>query len=148
MRCIPGAAVLLTATLAGLAGCSDQPQKRRETELARFEAYAGAPVDKITWIGRYDHWTPLSRTQLIVWTTPWDAYLVRVADPCADLPYVNGISFRTSTDYTLRVRFDSLLVKGWVCPLQEIRPVDYRRMQADDARARGTAPPPAAGAAH
>ncbi len=122
---------VLLPILAWLGACSSFPD-RLEAERARYEAYAGAPLEQLTYLGRYDHWKPLSRTQLVIWTTPWDAYLINVAPPCADLPFVNGVTLTTAGFHTIYPRADFVKVKGgWNCQIEQIRPVDYRRMQAD-----------------
>jgi hypothetical protein len=132
---------VLSASLAAtalLCACSDFAQ-RQDAERARYHSYAGAPVDSFTWLGHYEGWQSLGKDELVLWTTPWDAYLVRVAPPCTELPYANGIGV-TSTARTVSSRFDFVLVHNqgerapavpWRCPIAEIRPVDYRRMRQD-----------------
>lgn len=121
----------LLPVLAGL-GCCSTFTDRLEADRVRYESYAGAPVEEISYLGRYDGWKPLSRTQLVIWTTPWDAYLINVAAPCADLPFVNRVTLTTSGLHTIHPRVDFVKVQGgWNCQIEQIRPVDYRRMQAD-----------------
>ena len=124
-------AAWLLPALALLVACSGIPLKERETaQRDRFEAYAGPPVDRISWLGRYDGWEPIGRYELVLWTTPNDAYLVKVQSPCEDLQFVNHVGL-TSTVNTVYSRFDSVIVRGWRCPIQEIRPIDYRRLRQD-----------------
>jgi hypothetical protein len=126
------------AVTALLCACSDFAQ-REDAERARYHSYAGAPVDHFTWLGHYEGWQSLGKDELVVWTTPWDAYLIHVAPPCVDLPYANGIGV-TSTARTVSAHFDFVLVRNqfgdraaipWRCPIAEIRPVNYRRMRQD-----------------
>jgi hypothetical protein len=127
------------AATALLCSCSDLAQ-REDAERARYHSYAGAPVDHFTWLGRYEGWQSLGKDELVLWTTPWDAYLIRVTPPCIDLPFVNGIGV-TSTARTVSAHFDFVLVRSqggergaavpWRCPIAEIRPVDYRRMRKE-----------------
>lgn len=129
---------LLLASLS-LSACSDVAQ-RSAAERERYHAYAGPPVDRMTWLGRYDGWHPLGGDELVVWTTPFDAYLIKVLPPCVDLPFANSIGL-TSTARTVSARFDFVLVHApgqprgrafeFRCPISEIRPVDYRRMRHD-----------------
>lgn len=50
-------AALLPVAAAALLACSGIPLKQREAaDLARFESYAGAPVDHFTYLGHYDGW--------------------------------------------------------------------------------------------
>ena len=134
-RTLPIAAAALAMLTAA---CSSIPLKQRqEATLERYEKYAGAPIDHITYLGRYDGWTPLSPDQLVVWTTPWEAYLIKVGAPCADLTFQNGISLTTNGGFnTVATRFDYVKTGHWQCQIEQIRPVDYRRMQAD-LRAQG-----------
>lgn len=123
---------LLSAILAALlAACSSIPREQREQQqLAEYLQYAGPPVDQFTWLGHYYGWQSLSQTQLIVWTTPNDAYMITVIPPCTDLPFAQRIGL-TSTTRTVSARFDSVLVRHWRCQIREIRPIDYLRMKKD-----------------
>jgi hypothetical protein len=122
---------LLTATVL-LSACSGIPLKQRQDEQrARYEAYAGPPIEQFTWLGRYDSWQSIGTNQLVVWTTPFQAYLIKVAPPCENLQFANRIGL-TSTANTVSARFDFVKVgHQWRCPIQEIRPVDYQRMRQD-----------------
>jgi hypothetical protein len=130
MRLKPHNAWLLL-TVALLTACSGIPLKQRdEAQRARYQAYAGAPIDRFTWLGRYDSWQPIGTNELVVWTTPFQAYLIKVAPPCQDLQFANSIGL-TSTANTVSARFDSVKVRHWRCQIQEIRPIDYQRMRQD-----------------
>ena len=93
-------------------------------------AYAGEPLDRITWLGRFDSWESLGNNQLLVFTTPNDAYLLAVTPPCTDLPFVQHIAL-TSTGSTVYGAPGLGHLKGWRCQIAEIRQVDYTRMRAD-----------------
>ncbi len=98
---------------------------------ARYEAYAGPPVERFTYLGRYDSWQPIGTNELVVWTTINQAYLIKVAPPCDNLEFVNRIGL-TSTASTVSARFDFVKVgRQWRCPIEQIRPVDYLRMKQD-----------------
>jgi Family of unknown function (DUF6491) len=121
----------LLPALALLTACSGIPLKERDAaERARFEAYAGPPIERLTWLGSYDSWQPIGPNELVVWTTPFQAYLIKVAPPCENLQFANHIGL-TSTANTVSARFDFVKVGHWRCPIQEIRPIDYRRMRQD-----------------
>ena len=116
-----------------LAGCSSGGIPKREDEAqvrARFAAYAGEPIDRMSWMGQYYSWEPIGENQLVVFTTPSDAYLLKVSGPCTDLKFVTSIGL-TSTGSTVYSRLDSVKVRHWRCPIAEIRRVDYKRMRAD-----------------
>ena len=126
---IRSAWLLVAAAL--LASCSGIPLKQRDAaERARFEAYAGKPVDHFTWFTHYDGWEPISPNQLVVWTNINQAYLVTVFSPCTNLMFARRIGL-TSTADTVYAHFDSVRADGWRCMIDNIRPVDYRRMQHD-----------------
>jgi hypothetical protein len=129
-----GNLLLFSAAALMTVACSGIPRAERDkAQMDRFLQYAGPPVDRITYLGRYDGWQSLGRYQLVVWTNLNDAYLITVTPPCEDLPFANRIGF-TQTGHTLYARFDFLLVHHWRCPIQEIRPVNYLKMK-QDARA-------------
>jgi len=139
---------LVTAALLG--ACSSVPVEQREAAArAQFQSYAGKPVDQFTWLGHYTSWQYLGQDppdkpgglglyEIAIWTTPWDAYLLKIGHPCVDLPFAQGIGL-TDTARTVSSHFDFILVRAmggrrdlpWRCPIQEIRPVDYRRMRHD-----------------
>lgn len=121
----------LAAAVTLLAACSGIPLKeRQDAQRERYEAYAGAPVDRFTWLGRFDSWQPIGTNELVIWTTPFQAYLIKVAPPCNELQFANRVGL-TSTASTVSARLDFVKVGHWRCPIQEIRPVDYQRMRAD-----------------
>ena len=73
----------------------------------------------------------------MVFTTPGDAYLLKVWPPC-DLRFVINAIGLTSTSHTVHARLDSVTVNSagtgpgpLRCPIDEIRKVDYKRMRAD-----------------
>jgi hypothetical protein len=121
----------LLGVAALLAACSGIPLKEREhAERARVESYAGEPLRHFTWFGRFDGWKPLGRDEALVWTTPRKAYLVRVDATCDDLRFAHRIGL-TSTLSSVYSRYDYVEVRGRPCRIEEIRPVDYARLQAD-----------------
>ena len=122
-------------TLAGLAALaaacsSSEPRLTEAQQRERYAAYAQAPVDSFTWLGRFYSWETLGDNQLVVFTTPSDAYLLSVQPPCNQLPFAQIVGV-TSTAGTVHARLDSVTVQGWRCPITQIRPIDYARMRAD-----------------
>ena len=121
----------LLPAVALLTACSGIPLKQRQdAQRTHYEAYAGPPVEGFTWLGRYDSWQPIGTNELVVWTTPNQAYLIKVAPPCNTLQFVDRIGL-TSTGNTVSSRFDFVKADRWRCPIQEIRPIDYSRMRRD-----------------
>jgi len=129
---------LLVAAAAFLAACSGIPLKQRDAaELARFEAYAGKPVDHFTWLTHYQGWEPISPNQLVVWTNINQAYLITVFHPCTDLMFARRIGLSSTAD-TVYAHFDHVNVEGWRCTIDTIQPVDYLRMEHDLRAAKST----------
>jgi len=119
------AAALITA------GCSGIPRRERDQEtLDRYLRYAGPPVDHITYLGHYDNWQTVSRYQIVLWTGINDAYLITVSSPCENLQFAQRIGI-TQTANTISSRFDAVLVKGWRCQINEIRPINYLKLRQD-----------------
>jgi hypothetical protein len=117
------------------AGTAASGTPAQQQSLARYEAYAGPPLQYFTWLGRFDSWEPLGKDRLVVYTTPSDAYLLKVWPGC-DLSFVIGGIGISSTSRTVYSGLDSVTVNTGAgglrrCPISEIRKVDYTRMRAD-----------------
>ena len=106
-----------------------------EQLLDKYEPYLGEPVNSFTALQK-DSWQPISRTQLVLWTTINDAYLLTITNHCPNLPFAQtvGVTSTTSQITTL----DSVLVRGDRCPITQIQPIDVRRMRADRAAAQAS----------
>lgn len=122
----------LAPLCALLAACANIPHKSDSSnKQARLLAYAGAPIDHFTWLGRYDGWTAVSANQALLWTSPDKAYLITVQEPCGDLRFAMRIGL-TSTLHTVYSNgLDAVRVRGWRCPIKKIQPVDYARYRQD-----------------
>jgi len=121
-------------TSAGAAN-SAPPATTQQRALARYQAYAGRPVNSFTWLGRFDSWEPLGNDHLLVYTRPNEAYLLKVRGPC-HLQFATGPIGITSANSTVYVGLDSIAVNTgvggpWQCPIDEIRPLDVHGMKAD-----------------
>jgi hypothetical protein len=125
-------AILIFCAATVLAACQSSIQRHdsQQDVRDRYAKYAGAPIDRFTWLGSFYSWETLGDNQLVVYTTPSDAYLLTVTPPCTDLNFVQAIGL-TSTGHTVNARLDSVKVKGWRCPIAEIRKIDSARMRAD-----------------
>jgi Family of unknown function (DUF6491) len=121
--------VVLTALLAS--ACATQKGVERtkgERLLSRYEPYIGEPIKSFTAF-RKDSWQPISRTQLVLWTTFNDAYLLTISNNCPDLPFANAVRV-TSTGSSIST-FDQVIVRRNRCPIQTIQPIDVRQMRKD-----------------
>ena len=125
-RLLPCAAVLLLLAACAASGMRESDEQVRD----RYNAYAGEPIDRFSWLGHYDSWEPIGRHELVVKTSPSEAYLLKIGPPCDSLPFKERIAL-TSTGSTVYARSDAVISGGWRCPIEEIRKVDYPRMRAD-----------------
>lgn len=125
--------VLMTAALAS--GCASNGLKRSSGErlLSKYEPYVGEPIQSFTAF-RQESWQPISRTQLVLWTSINDAYLLTVANNCPDLMYTNAVSVSSTTSAISTL--DHVLVRGDRCQIQKIQPIDVRQMRKDRERDR------------
>jgi hypothetical protein len=128
-------AILLAAFLASACATTGGGIERSKGDrlLDKYEPYLGEPVDSFTAL-RHDSWQPISRTQLVLWTTINDAYLITVDNTCPELQFAETIGV-TSTASSITT-LDAVLVRGTRCLIRQIQPIDVRRMKADrNARA-------------
>lgn len=130
----------LLAAAAFLASCAGLA--RQDAKLAaRYNAYAGQPVDHFTWMLAHRGWSAIDKNQLIAWSDANNPYLITVVQPCPDLMLEAG-GITSSLD-EVHTRSNFVLAAGRRCSIETIRPIDYRRMQQDQQRqadVRGTKP--------
>jgi siroheme synthase len=100
------------------------------TNLARFEKYAGAPVENFTMWSMYK-WQNLGPDQLAVWTKVNEAYLLKVAQPCIRLEDAKGVVVTSQMSHQVNRRLDYVNFRGQHCQIVEIRPLDYKTMIKD-----------------
>lgn len=134
-------AVLVTVTsLATLSACSGVPRQSDAQMLARYNAYAGERVNEFRTYSRFDSWTPIDDSHLVVHTNVNDAYLITVFQPCFNLPFATRVGFTSRLPHTVQAGFDSVRVGRDRCRISEIREVNTKQMRADMAaekKARG-----------
>jgi hypothetical protein len=118
----------LLAAAALLASCAAL-QHQDAAQAARYNAYAGQPVEHFTWLVQHRGWAAITGNQLIAWSDANRPYLVTVVQPCPDLMLnASGI---TSTQDEVHAHTNFVLAAGRFCGIQTIRPIDYSRMQHD-----------------
>lgn len=100
-----------------------------ESAAAAMAAPPGQPVDSFPVLSRLHDWQALDDRTVIVWATPWQPYLVTLAYPSHDLPFVQTIGI-TSLGDRVYARFDSLRVAGFRYPIDNIY-----KMTKEEARA-------------
>lgn len=128
-----------------LAACAGTPRLSDEERLARYQAYAGEPIERFTQI-RIDNWESLDSNKLVLWNGRQEAYLLTVWDTCADLRQAQTITVISASSHTVSVfdkikvvkdpRFGPIMTGFDTCPIREIRAVDVRQMRTDDEAAR------------
>lgn len=124
-------AVLLAALAAALPGPSRaQSDEALQRNLEKYLAYAGSPVESFQFF-KLDQWERVGRYQVVVWTRVSEAYLLTVDPPCRELEWAKAIGV-TSSANTVNRRFDSVIASGERCRINEIRPIDYKRLRQDE----------------
>src|SRR4051812_13623841 len=119
--------------LAGcvLAACSVSTlADTRETEaanLARFQKYAGAPVENFTMWNMYQ-WQLLGPDTVAVWTGVNDVYMLKVEQPCINLENAKAIVVTSKMSHQVNRRLDFVSFGSQQCQILEIRPIDYKTM--------------------
>jgi hypothetical protein len=118
----PIAALGLVLACASAAAASPAPT------LETYMQYAGPPIDSFTYLGHYDGFRTLGGRDVVIWTDINDAYLIRVMDPCTELPFANAVKL-TSSVRTVTRSVDAVLVGHDRCRIESIRHVDYLAMK-------------------
>jgi|HubBroStandDraft_1064217.scaffolds.fasta_scaffold1234214_1 hypothetical protein len=125
----PLARLMAVILLPGLlVGCVAAPAAPPSKEALLYLKYAGPPIDSFTYLGRYDGFRTLGGPYLVIWTTFTNAYLIKVRDPCIELPFANRVGL-TSTSNTVNGNFDFVLVEHDRCRIGTIQRVDYDAMK-------------------
>jgi hypothetical protein len=112
----------LVLTLGLMAGCATAPTKQT------FLQYAGPPIESFTDLGHYNGFRTLGGQDLVIWTTINDAYLIKVLEPCLNLPYANRVDL-TSAAKTVTRSIDWVIFDRGRCRIDTIQHVDYGAMK-------------------
>ena len=115
--------IWLAAALLG--ACSVPARRDAPVSPEAYLKYAGAPIQRFSYRDSDYRWQSTSADRLVLLVAN-DAYVLRVSAPCLTTAIRGTVS---RYDY---VRFD-----GQKCLIDEIRQVDYRRMQQDAAQQSG-----------
>lgn len=114
---------------AAASGCaSGLSRSSGDRVLERYEPYIGEPIRGFTAF-RMQSWQPVSRNQLILWTSINDAYLLTITNNCPDLMFTDSVRV-TSTASNIST-LDQVLVRGDRCLIQKIQPIDLRQWRKD-----------------
>jgi hypothetical protein len=112
--------------------CAAQADTRayEKAELARFQRYAGQPVDEFSMFELWQ-WQVLGPNTLVVWSTIHDAFLIQVDKACNNLEWTHGLSVTQEMRMKVSNKFDFVVFRDQRCKITEIRPVDYKAMLKD-----------------
>jgi hypothetical protein len=125
---------VLTLFALVISACASSGLQRSSGDriLERYDGYIGEPIRGFTAF-RQESWQPVSRNQLILWTSISDAYLLTISNNCPDLMLTNAVSVTSTTSEISTLDF--VTVRGDRCPIEKIQPIDVRRWRKDrDAR--------------
>jgi hypothetical protein len=112
----------LVLSLGLMAGCATAPTKQT------YLQYAGPPIESFTYLGRYNGFRTLGGQDLVIWTTINDAYLIKVLEPCLNLPYANKVDV-TSEAHTVTRSIDWVVFDHGRCRIDTIQHIDYGAMK-------------------
>lgn len=130
--------VKLAALTLFLAGSAVVPAIAQQTvsersDLARYQKYAGAPVDQVRYFS-IEGFQYLAPDKLAIWFGVNKLYLLTVQTPCTNLAFANAIGL-TSRNNMLYRNFDFVTFRHQRCKVLKIVPVDELKMKQAAGRA-------------
>lgn len=136
------------AVLALLAGIATLPAWAQQTEseradLARYQQYAGAPVDHVRYF-QINGFQYLAPDTVAIWFGVNKLYLLTVETPCRNLAFANGIGL-TAKNQMLYRGFDFVTFDHQRCKIVKIEPVDELKMKQDRAKEKQAGAPASGG---
>lgn len=113
-----------------LAGCAAKGElvSREAAELALYQQHAGAAVDRIQTFSGIDRWHRIDDRHVVVWTGVNRAWLLELRVACPGLAFQDVIRVSSSNGVVAR-RFDAIEFRHEKCPIETIRPVDYKALR-------------------
>jgi hypothetical protein len=115
------AAALLTLGALGASDCANARAASNESanSSASDQTPAYEQVDSfVMWNHPYS-WSPIDDKTVVLWPTPFEAYLVRIAYPSHDMRFVQHIGVTQSTS-RVYAKFDALQIRGFRYPIDSI----------------------------
>lgn len=116
---------MLALLCATSSGCATTPPNPRDMQrLAEVSAIAGKPVSSFHFL-RLSSFEPIGLSDLLIFTSPRDAWLLHLDGPCRDIDFDPFLGL-TSTFGRVSTGFDKVLVRDnpIPCRIEQIRPVD------------------------
>ena len=102
-------------------------------ELARFQHYAGAPVDEFRMVDVFQTQI-VGERNVVVWPTINQAYLITVDKTCSKLEWAHGFVVTQEMSMKVTKKFDFIEFGDQRCKITEIAPVDYKAMLKEDKK--------------
>jgi hypothetical protein len=136
----------LAAFAVACAGCStlqDRPPNPADVQrLAEVQAIAGAPVDSF-WFQRMSSFEPIGLSDLLVFTSPHQAWLLHLDHECRNLDFDPFLMLTSHSD-RVSTLLDSVRVRHnpIPCEIKEIRPVNALTLRHVDREKKAAEPPP------
>ena len=127
--------LLALSLLAACASSGHRVEERKEL-LSRYSQYSGEPVSQFNMYTKFDSWSEVDAQHVLIHTNVNETYLLTVVPTCTELPFATSIGLTSRFSNTVASGFDSVRVGRDLCRITEIRPVNYKQMQADLAEAR------------
>jgi hypothetical protein len=124
-------ASLALGTFGSISTANARPAKGSGDETTAAEVDPGSAyeaVDSFSMLTRPWSWHALDDDTVIVWTTPFQPYLVKLSFPSNDLKWVEHIGL-TSVGSRVYAKFDSVQVRGFRYPIHAIY-----KMSREEAR--------------
>ena len=122
---------LLALTLLTACASARRADELNKQALARYATYSGEPVGQIHSYSHFDSWSPIDNEHVLIHTNVNQTYILKLAPPCIDLPFATHLGVKTRFPHEIDSGFDSIRVGRESCRILEIRPLDYKKMQAD-----------------
>jgi hypothetical protein len=126
------AGLALLLAWAAAAPAVAQQTSSESAELARYQKYAGAPVDHVHYF-QTNGFEYLAPDKVAVWFGVNKLYLLTVETPCNDLAFANGIGL-TARNNMLYRNSDFVTFGAQRCKIVKIEPVDELKMKQDRAK--------------
>ena len=138
---VVGLAVLLAG--AAMVPAFAQQTSSERADLARYQKYAGAPVDSVRYF-QINGFQYLAPDKVAIWFGVNKLYLLTVETPCNNLGFANGIGLTAKNNMLYR-NFDFVTFDHQRCKIVKIEPVNELKMKQDRAKEQGTAAPASSG---
>jgi hypothetical protein len=138
---VVGLAFLLAGVVA-LPAIAQQTSSER-ADLARYQQYAGAPVDNVHYF-QINGFQYLAPDKVAVWFGVNKLYLLTVQLPCNNLAFANGIGL-TAKNQMLYRNFDFVTFDHQRCKIVKIEPIDELKMKQDRAKEKQSDAPASSG---